>query len=326
MTCLVTGAGGFLGGHLARSLAGVGERVRILVRPQSRLDHLAGLDLEPVPGDLADPASLRRAAAGVGHIYHCAAHSSDWGTWEAFRQANVIGVANLLAAAQGVPGLARLVHVSTTDVYGYPRRACTEDTPPRDRGLPYNRTKLQGEALVLAAGRAGLPVTVLRPANLYGPGSKDFVLEITRLLRRGEMVLPGGGHTRAGLLYVADAVAGLIAAAHSPRTLGEVYNLSGTDDLTWVDYVTALAQALDLPPPRLAPPCALALGAGYLAESLYRALRLRRRPLLTRHAVYLLCRDQGYPAARAQAHFGFAPTTSLAEGIARSAAWVAELP
>jgi len=239
--------------------------------------------------------------------------------------ANVTGVANLLAAAQEVQDLTRLVHVSTTDVYGYPRRACTEDAPPRDRGLPYNSTKLQGETLVLAAGRGGLPVTVLRPANLYGPGSKDFVLEVARLLKRGEMLLPGGGQTRAGLLYVAEAVAGMAAAARSPRALGEVYNLSGNDDLTWAHYVTALAQALGLPPPRLAPPWPLALGVGYLAEGLYRALGLRRRPLLTRHAVYLLCRDQGFPTTRAQADFGFAPATSLAQGLAHSAAWAAGL-
>jgi len=108
MVTLVTGASGFIGGALARTLVARGERVRILARPTSNLDSIAGLDLDNVRGDLADSFALSRATAGVRVIYHCAALASDWGPWADFEQANVTGVANLLDAAVAAGTVLRL--------------------------------------------------------------------------------------------------------------------------------------------------------------------------------------------------------------------------
>src|SRR5437879_5045177 len=174
MAVLVTGASGFLGGRLAQVLAARGETVRILARATSDLHHLAYLPIEIVQGDLAATASLAAAVRGVTHIYHCAACSTDWAADDVFYAASVAGVRNLLDAAVHVSSLQRLLHVSTTDVYGYPVEPCDESYPLTDVGLPYNRTKCQGEKCVWQASRRGLPVTVVRPATIYGPRSKDF--------------------------------------------------------------------------------------------------------------------------------------------------------
>ncbi|RMF24198.1 MAG: NAD-dependent epimerase/dehydratase family protein, partial [Deltaproteobacteria bacterium] len=166
MTVLVTGATGFLGGRLAEVLKERGERVRLLVRREGALD---GRGYEVARGCLEDRDSLRRAVEGAHIVYHCAGLASDWAPWSEFLAVNVTGVRNLVDAAAEAGCVQRFVHVSTTDVYGYPRRPCDESYGFHDVGLPYNRSKGLGEQEVWRVHRQiGLPVTVVRPASIYG--------------------------------------------------------------------------------------------------------------------------------------------------------------
>jgi nucleoside-diphosphate-sugar epimerase len=190
-------------------------------------------------------------------------------------------------------------------------------------GLPYNRTKILGEQAALRAHREqGLPVTVVRPATIYGPRGKDFVTEIAKLLRDGWMMLVDGGRERGGFTYVDNVATAMMQAARSSATVGRVYNLSDGTNATWRDYTHALADVLGYRRPRIMLPFSAAMALGRAMEMPYALLKLRSRPLLTRHAVHLLGRDQEFPATRAREEFGFAPAVSLAEGIARSAEWV----
>jgi nucleoside-diphosphate-sugar epimerase len=321
---LVTGASGFLGGRLAELLVEDGVPVRILARASSDLRHLSHLPIQIVRGDLNDTAALAEAVRDVRVIYHCAAASTDWAADITYYDANVRGTQRLLEAALSVPELERFVHVSTTDVYGYPRTVCDETAPTLDVGLPYNRTKILGEQAALRAHREqGLPVTVVRPATIYGPRGKDFVTEIAKLLRDGWMMLVDGGRERGGFTYVDNVATAMMQAARSSATVGRVYNLSDGTNATWRDYTHALADVLGYRRPRIMLPFSAAMALGRAMEIPYALLKLRsRRPLLTRHAVHLLGRDQEFPATRAREEFGFAPAVSLAEGIARSAEWV----
>lgn len=324
MTVLITGASGFLGGALARALAAREEPVRILARRTSALRHLAGAPVDVVYGALEDPESLRAACRGARVVYHCAGLSTDWASWERFYQVNVTGVRNLTAAALAAGSVERFLHVSTSDVYGYPRRACDESHPITDVGLPYNRSKGLGEQAVWEAQReSGLPVTVVRPVSIYGPRSQDFVTEIASLLLQGQMLLVDGGRARAGLLYIDNAVDALIAAATLPQAVGQVYNLRDEGDETWAAYVGALAEGLGTRPPWLNLPSGVALAAARLFELAAGALRLKGRPLLTRHAVYLMFRDQGYAIDKARRELGFRSRVGFSEGVTRTLAWLA---
>jgi nucleoside-diphosphate-sugar epimerase len=326
MRALVTGASGFLGGRLAQVLAQRGDAVRVLARRTSGLSHLAAVRPEVVRGALDDSAALEEAVRGVDVVYHCAALSYDWGSWRAFEAANVRGVELLARVASRSPSLRRFVHVSSSDVYGYPERPCDETGPLVDTGLPYNRSKVMGERILWRCHAAGeLPLTVVRPVTIYGPRSKDVVLEVVRMLRAGGMALVDGGGARAGLAYVDSVVLALVAAARTPGALGQAYNVRDGGDETWRDYVNALADGLGLRRPWLDLPGALASGAASALEGVHHLVRARSRPLLTRHSVLLLRRDQGFPIAKAAADLGFAPAAGFAEGIERTVRWVRSL-
>ncbi len=327
MASLVTGASGFLGGRLAQLLVEQGEDVVVLARSTSDLRHLtdaAGhLIVRVVHGDLGDTQSLHRAVAGVEHIFHCAACSTDWAPWKTYFEAYVTGTRNLLAAAVESATLKRFVHVSTTDVYGYPSIPCSEDHALVDAGLPYNQTKRLGEMAVWEALEMhNLPVTIVRPATIFGPRGKDFTLEVGKMLRQRMMLTIDGGNIPGGFAYVDNVAAAMIAAATSPKTLGQAYNLADGSLMTWATYLALFAKALASPRPWLNLSFRSSMRLATLLELPHRLLRLGGRPLLTRHAVILLGVNQEFPVHKAIHDFGFNPVVSIEEGIIRSAEWL----
>jgi len=328
VTTLITGASGFLGGRLAQMLAVAGDdEVIVIARRTSDLSHINGLRdrIRILRGDLGDPQSLREAVRGVTRIIHCAACSTDWAAWETYYAANVTGTQNLIDVALQCPTLERFVHVSTTDVYGYPAVPCDETAPTRDAGLPYNQTKRLGEQAVWDAYRDyGLPVTILRPATIYGPRGKDFTVEIATLLRQRLMATIDHGRAPGGFAYVDNVADAILAASVHPETIGQAFNIADGTGADWAAYLGRFSAALGtkLPWINLSLPLATMLARGF--EVPWRLLRLGGRPLLTRHAVLLLALNQEFPTAKAKAVFGFAPKVSLEEGILRSVAWLRE--
>ena len=329
MPVLVTGASGFLGGRLAEMLAQLGEQVTVMARPQADLKHLSKLGqdrLQIVRGSLTDEEQVLRAVQGATHIFHCAAASTDWAPIEVYQESNVRGTETLLRAARQVRGLKRFLHVSTTDVYGYPAVPCDEDGSLRAVGLPYNETKILAERAAWRAHEDGLPVTVIRPATIYGPRGKAFVADIALFLQRRQMAYVDGGRSTGGFVYVDNAVDAMIAAANSSVTLGQAYNLSDDTRETWKGYVEMLAAGLGCKPPWIDLPMRAAMTLAGAMETVHRLLRRRSgRPMLTRHAVCLLGRDQEFPISKLRAAIGYVPQVSLAEGMERSVAWVRQM-
>jgi nucleoside-diphosphate-sugar epimerase len=326
VSVFVTGASGFLGGRLTQVLVRQGEQVTVLARPASDLRHLSAFVSGPirvVTGALTESASLLEAVRDATVVFHCAAASTDWARMPIYTESNVRGTQTLLDAARRATRLRRFVHVSTTDVYGYPSIPCAETGALKDAGLPYNRTKILAEKAVWReAQQNGLPVTVIRPATIYGPRGKAFVSDIAALLRKRQMISINGGRATAGLLYIDDAVDAMIAAARSPAAEGRAYNLSDGSGTTWKEYVSALARGLGSKLPWIDLPFGMAIGIARAMEAPFRYLAMPGRPPLTRHAVFLLGRHQEFPAHKARAELDFCPKVSVDEGIARSVDWL----
>jgi nucleoside-diphosphate-sugar epimerase len=326
-TCVITGATGFIGGCLAERLARNGRRVRCLIRAGSDTSRLRELGVELVVGDLADRESLARAFAGAEQAVHCAALVSDWATRAEIAATNVTGTRNLLDACKASP-VRRLVHLSTTDVYGHPGGPPVQESRLGGRFANwYAQTKLEAEGEVRRAAAGGeLDAVILRPATVYGPGSREVVGQIASAIRRRQMLLIDGGRAIAGLCFVENLIDAVVIALQHPSAPGRVFNITDGLEITWRRFTGDLAAALERPAPRWSIPYGLASALGLTLEHGYRLLRrgsgLTVPPLLSRQAVQVLGRDQAFSNRQARELLGWTPRVDYETGLARTVAWL----
>ncbi len=318
---LVTGGTGFLGGRLLERLVADGGPVRALVR-RPLPPHLAGLAIELRRGDLQDPPTIAGVCHGVDTVFHCAGLVTDYAPYRQFMRVNGTGTANLVEDATRA-GVRRFVHVSTTDVYGYPSTPQPESAPVRATGFGYSDSKISAEAVVRRAGRHGLPFTIVRPATIYGPRGETLVRQVADLLQRGRMLLIEDGRQDAGLAYVDNVVDLLLAAAVSRRALGETYNACDGDGVTWQQYCDRLAEVVGAPRCRRYLSFRVASRVASIMEGAWLLLGRRRRPLLTRTAVRILGLPQRHPNDKARRDLGWQPRVGLDAAFAEIREWLA---
>ncbi len=325
--CLLTGATGFIGGHLARALLAQGYSVRCLARAGSDTSQLQELELQVVLGDLTSPTSLVRAVEGCRYVLHCAALVSDWATTEEIARINVQGTRALLEAAVAA-STRRFVHFSSTDVYGHPDGAQIEETCAATRFRNwYAQTKLQAEAEVRRAQAAqSLETVILRPATVYGPGSNDVIGEIARAIRGRHMLLIDHGRALAGLCYVENLVDAAILALGHPAAAGHAFNVSDGVAISWKQLTDDLADGLGAPRVRWSMPYWLANSIGLALEHGYRALRrttgISAPPLLSRQAVQVLGCNQDFSNRKLRQALGWEPRVDYASGLQATLAWL----
>ena len=324
---MVTGATGFIGGHLAQRLVGEGYQVRCLVRASSDTSLLDKLDVEIAVGDLTEARSLTRAAEGCRYVFHCGARVSDWATVEEIARVNVQGTRNVLEACVDA-SVQRVIHFSTTDVYGYPGRVATDETQVATRFRNwYAQTKLAAEAEVRRVEKAhDLNAVILRPATVYGPRSTDVVGEIARAMRHGNMLLVNGGRAVAGLCYVDNLMDAAVLALRHKAAAGQAFNVSDGLDITWKEFTNGLAKGLGCSQVRWSLPYWMANAVGFSLEHGYRFLRrttrLNTQPLLSRQAVHVLGTDQCFSNRKAREMLGWAPRIDYATGLETTLAWL----
>jgi ornithine--oxo-acid transaminase len=325
--CLVTGASGFIGGRLAWRLVQEGHPVRCLVRASSDTSRLDQLGVEIAVGDLASERSLARAIDGCDYVFHCGALVSDWATTAEITRTNVRGTRSLLEASASA-SVRRFIHFSSTDVYGYPGGARVDEgyTPTRFRNW-YAQTKRDAEAEVRRIERTHeLDAVILRPATVYGPGSKDVVGEIARAIRARNMMLIDGGRAVAGLCYVDNLLDAALLALRHDRAPGNAFNVSDGLDVTWREFTDALAERLGYAKVRWSMPFWVASGIGFSLEHGYRALRratgLSAPALLSRQAVHVLGRDQDFCNRKVRETLGWEPRVDYDAGLAATVAWL----
>jgi nucleoside-diphosphate-sugar epimerase len=325
--CLVTGATGFIGGRLAARLAADGYAVRCLARSSSDTSLLEQLDVQIVIGDLLDADSLARAVEGCQFVLHCGALVSDWATTREIVAINVGGTRSLLEAAVDA-GVRRFLHVSSTDVYGFPDSAEIDESHVASGFCNwYSQTKREAEAEVRRVEQAhALDSVILRPATVYGPGSKEVIGEIARAIEARHMLLIDGGRPIAGLCYVENLIDALEISLRHEAAPGNAFNVSDGLAVTWRELTDGLAAGLACPRVRWSLPYRLANSIGFSLEHGYRLLRrstgLSAPPLLSRQAVQVLGRDQDFSNRKLRETLGWEPRVGYEQGLQDTLAWL----
>ncbi|MBN2199827.1 MAG: NAD(P)-dependent oxidoreductase [Candidatus Aminicenantes bacterium] len=311
MKILVTGASGFIGGHLAEELVRRGHEVRALVRSSSKTGRLERAGAALVPGSLEDKASLAAAASGADWIFHLAAviHAPSW---ETHLSASVEGTRNLLeACARTAPGLKRFVFVSSISASGPSGRGVLkkEDDPCRPIS-DYGRGKLLAEKLVRDF-EPKLPWVILRPPNVLGAREREVKFVLSALRARVKPVL-GRKEAQSSFLMVEDLVEGLILCAEKPEAVGEIFNITDGVPRSWREPVDILARLLGRRCLTLPHGLLFALaGAAELGFKL-----AGKRPLVGRGALRHI-RDFYwlYDGSKIERTLGFKPFLTFEEGL-----------
>ncbi|WP_406426997.1 GDP-mannose 4,6-dehydratase [Streptomyces sp. NBC_00147] len=312
-TVLVTGAEGFIGSALVDMLVTRGAKVRAMVhyKPYAEKGYLARYLSDPhspvemIAGDVRDAGRVMDAVAGCDTVFHLAAligipYSYD--SPGAYVQTNVVGTENIAEACRR-HSVRRLLHTSTSEVYGTALTAPISETHPLQPQSPYSASKIGADMMALSHWHAfELPVTVVRPFNTYGPrqSARAVIPTILSQLHAGATEIRLGSLTPTrDFTYVTDTAAGFLALADCDRALGECVNLGTGREISIGDLATALIAA-----------------SGCDAKVVVDPARLRP----SGSEVERLLSDN----ARAREWAGWQPEVSLEDGLKRTSQWVAE--
>ena len=322
MRVALTGASGYTGGRLLEALRARGDEVDVLVRPESVTELIRARASRVVEGRLGDAAAASRLVDGADAVLHVAAVYRTAGHPDSYyREVNVVGTERLLEAAAG-QGVRRFVHTSTVGVHGHVERPPADENAPIAPGDIYQATKAEAEALALDFHRKrGLPVAVVRPGAIYGPGEARFV-KLFRAIARGRYAVVGTGRTFYHPVYIDDLVAGFLLALDRPEAVGEAFLVCGPSYVSQSDLAALVAKHTGgrVLPFRI--PARPLQWAGDVVEAICVPLGLE--PPLHRRRVDFWTKSRAFTIDKARRLLGYAPKVDLDEGIARTAAWYRE--
>jgi len=281
--------------------------------------------IESVRGSLEDAPSLHGAARGCDAVFHAAAAIGSGSDHASFRRSNVEGTRSVVEASAAAG--ARLVHVSSTAVYGSARYGATptdEDTqlPDLSAADAYGRSKQEAEAIVTSASRRGrVWAAVVRPPVMYGVGDRQLAPRLGPVLNRGFFPLVGGGRTTLTFVHARNVAEGIVLAAERDQAAGRAFLLADDFPLTVAELVESAARGLGRA--ILAPPISRLLGRwGF--DLLALGLSSAGRADLARHTrgtFEMLTRDNPFTSRRAREILGWSPTVRPRDGVAEAFAW-----
>jgi nucleoside-diphosphate-sugar epimerase len=322
MRVALTGASGYTGGRLLGTLRGRGEDVTALVRASSVTEELRGAGATLVEGDLASDEAVRRLVDGADAVVHVAAVYRTAGHPDSYyREVNVGGTERLLEAAAAA-GVRRFVHTSTVGVHGHVKNPPADETAPVSPGDVYQVTKAEAEALALDFHRRrGVPVAVVRPGAIYGPG-ETRLLKLFRAIARGRYALVGDGRSFYHPVYIDDLVQGFLLALDRDAAVGESFLICGPEYVSQAELAALIARHTGgrVLPFRL--PAGPIQWAGDVVEAL--CVPLGIDPPLHRRRVDFWTKSRAFSIEKARKILGYDPQVHLEDGIARTARWYRE--
>jgi nucleoside-diphosphate-sugar epimerase len=316
-TAFVTGGSGFVGSALIRRLARDGWTVRALARSDSAAQAVQDAGAEPVRGDLSDREALRVGAGGADVTFHAAAKVGDWGPPKEYEQVTVQGTRDALAASRDA-GVRRFVHVGTEAALmaGQPLVNVDETAPLRpDSPSPYPWSKAKAEQAVRDANGDGFETVVIRPRFVWGRGDTVLLPRMAEMVEAGRFAWIGGGGQLTATSHIDNVAEGLVLGAERGRP-GGVYFVTDGEPVVFREFVSELLQTQGVEPPTRTLPAGLASVVAVTSEAIWRTLRLKSAPPLTRFAVWVSSQECTLDISRARSELGYEPVKTREEGLA----------
>lgn len=318
MRIFVTGASGFIGGHVAESLS-ASHQVLALARSERSADIARSHGAKPVRGSLGAiaPADLE----GVDAIVHCAAFVEEWGTREQFWSVNVDGTRQLLDAARQA-GVRRFIHIGTEAALfdGHDLIDVDESHPyPEQQRFLYSETKAEAERVVLAANGPDLTTISLRPRLVWGPRDQTVLPAVLRMAEAGRFVWLDGGRARTSTTHVANLVHAVSLALERGQG-GQAYFVADAGETTIRELLTRLAATRGVTLPSRSIPGKVARAIATAAEKLWLVFRIPGQPPITRFTAAMMSSSITVRTDKARAELGYEPVMSVDGGLAALAA------
>ncbi len=324
MQALVTGGGGFLGRYIVEQLIARGDRARAFCR--GHYPELDRLGVETIRADLCDRQAVVDACRGVDVVFHTAALAGISVDWAPYYAVNTLGTQHVIEGCRQ-HGVGRLVFTSSPSVTfdGTDQCGVDESAAYPTRWLAhYPHTKALAEQLVLEAnGTDGLLTCALRPHLIWGPRDRHLIPRLLDRARSGRLRRVGDGDNLVDMIYVENAAEAHLQAADAltadSPVAGRAYFLSQGEPVNcwqWIDEILALA---DLPPVCKSISLKAAWRVGAVFEGVYKLLRLKGEPPMSRFLAAQLATSHYFDIRRARADFGYAARVSTAEGMRRLA-------
>ena len=318
---LVTGATGFTGIHLVRALSRLGVKIRVIARSSSDRTALKGIEIEWFTGDVFDEQVIEQACRGVNYIFHvAAAYREAKIASQVYYDVHVLSTKLLAKYASKQPDFRRFIHTSTIGVHGH------IETPPADEeyrfapGDEYQVTKVEAENWIKAySAEYQLPMTVVRPAAIYGPGDRRL-LKIFKLAKLP--VCPVLGLNSKGLyhlIHVEDLVNFMTHVANMEHTQGQVYICGNPSAISIKEMVKVIAGKLGRPARFVKLPALPFFILGDICEFICKPLNLE--PPIYRRRVAFFTKDRSFNTNKMQEHAGFTPKYSNKQGIEQLTDW-----
>jgi nucleoside-diphosphate-sugar epimerase len=281
--------------------------------------------VEVVHGDVRDYASIEKACAGRDIVFHCAAIVTDWAPRKLFDEVTVGGMENMCRAALKAK-VKRFVDISTNDVFGMDEKNVMDETfPLRPWGEPYPDTKIEAEKISWRYHREhGLPVTMVYPCWVFGPGDKTFVPLIADAIVKRELIF-----WRKDVIvwpaYIENLVDLLLLISEDRRAVGNGYLVHDGLSVTFQEFCAGIAKALGVPPVTTHIPYSAAYAASWVMESVWKITRRKTRPLLTTYTVKNLGSRFKYSIEKARRELGWKPKIPFAKGFEKTMEWLKTL-
>lgn len=313
---LVTGATGFIGQVLVNKLLQKKNQVSALVLPMEEIPPSWRDKVKIIRGSITDPTAVQSAMKGAGTVFHLAAVVGDWGDENVFWDIGVNGTRYVFEEA--VKNNIRTVLASSIIVYGenIGKRECDEDVSFGKTFGPYGRVKQAQEKMGWKYYKEkNLPLTVIRPANVYGPGSRPWVHQVLYTLRLGGPSLINGGDFNAGLVYVDTVAEVMILAGSSPKTIGRAYNVCDENNITWKRYFSDLAEVIGIPKPK-AISGFLAKPAAHIVNAVWKTFNINKQPPLTLESLNLVSSQHRINVDRLKNELNYKPDFPYEKGFA----------